>query len=85
MEWVLLQHLATFGDCFSINDVFIKLADGSNVFKENNTLKFSRHFDRLKNAGYLVMIPVAFISVGKDARPSYKLTSLGKKVTQQYK
>ena len=84
IEWKLLQHLSTYSDSFSADVVFTKLQEDVTTAKENSMLRFRQYFSRLKFAGYIVMIPFAFASMGGNAIPSYRLTGLGKTILGQY-
>jgi hypothetical protein len=83
VEWKLLQHLSTYSDSFSADEVFAHLQEGVSN-KENNLLRFRQYFARLKFVGYIIMIPFAFASMGNKATPSYRLTTTGKTILGQY-
>ena len=81
IEWSLLQHLSTLTDCFYQADAALGFTDTSSLFQVSNSLKFAQNFSRLKTAGYLLVIPMAFDRVTPNTRPLYTLTALGKKAT----
>lgn len=78
-EWAVLQHLAHLTDYFYMEDASLGFRDTSSWQQLNNTLDFSRYFNKLKTAGYLAIVPMAFANIKLGVHPLYALSPLGKK------
>jgi hypothetical protein len=82
-EWAILQHLAQLSASFYMADAALGFNDTSTIEQVSNSLKFAKHFERLKTAGYLAIQPMAFADVKELTRPVYTLSVLGRKATRQ--